>query len=109
MLVKATVLLALANTLISAVSALPVLETNAQRMARGLTPNPPVHLARRATAVWGRYYFINDPPFSLMLEHFDQPLSALNPHLGRPPGKYQRLEGDRLEVYSYVDQLHWQD
>lgn len=53
MLVKVSALVAFANTLINVVLSSPVFETNAERMARGLAPNPPVQFVRRATAVGG--------------------------------------------------------
>ncbi|KAF9454331.1 hypothetical protein P691DRAFT_809886 [Macrolepiota fuliginosa MF-IS2] len=52
MLVKVSLLVALANTLVSVVSGSPVAETNAQRMARGLPPNPPSQFARGVSPVW---------------------------------------------------------
>lgn len=45
----------IANALVNVVSAYPTFETNAQRLARGLPPNPPAMFAKRgsATAVYG--------------------------------------------------------
>jgi hypothetical protein len=54
MLVKISVVVVLANILgVVLAHPTPVYETNASRMARGLSPNPPAHFARDADATWG--------------------------------------------------------
>ncbi|KAF5362570.1 hypothetical protein D9756_002354 [Leucocoprinus leucothites] len=53
MLLKFSIVVVLANVLIGVALARPtrVYQTNAERMARGLPPNPPAQFARRATPV----------------------------------------------------------
>lgn len=94
---KFTAALVVLATLATAVIGAPLPNTNAERLARGLNPNPPVVRRNEGTPAYGMLGFIQESPSSLI--HI---VYKLLRDQGR---RVSRVSTFAFYVVSYVDNM----